>query len=177
MQKIPGLAIFFLGLLFAGTLVNPVPAVRAAPSGRGSTPLVLVVSPRLNTHDMSMAEVRRVFGGDPTYVGSKRLVPFNYAVGNPLRGAFDQVALGLSPESVARYWVDRRVRGQPPPPRTVPNPFFMIAVAEKLVGGIGYVPVSAIAASRAKVVTLRIDGKASDEPGYPLMVDLSRGSR
>lgn len=149
------------------------PGAHARPQPQGE-PIVLVVSPELRLTDLSRAELRRAFGGDATYAGTKRLVPFNYAPGDPLRVTFDSLVLGLSKDEVARYWVDRKIRGQSAPPRTVPSPAFMVAVAARLVGAIGYIPESALS---AKVRPLTVEGIAYDDPRYPLRAELSGGHR
>ena len=41
----------------------------------------------------------------------EKAAPVNLPQGGSLRVGFDQAVLGLGPDQVARYWVDRKIRG------------------------------------------------------------------
>ncbi len=69
-----------------------------------------------------------------------RIVPLNYEPRHEHRVYFDRAVLGMTPDEVARYWVDRRVRGGNSPPRHVPSAQLLRKLVEKLPGAIGYVP-------------------------------------
>jgi hypothetical protein len=129
--------------------------------------LVLIVARDLGLRELSSAVVRRVFLGEPTEAAGRRLLPFNYATENPLRRDFDRVVLEMSPGEVGRYWVDRRIRGEGLPPRTVPSPAVARAVVTHLLGAIAYVTADQLDAS---VVALRIDGRDYSDPSYPLQL-------
>lgn len=73
-----------------------------------------------------------------------RIVPFNFPAKHELRVQFDQIVLGMDPDDVARYWIDRRIRGGNTPPKQVPNALTIVKLVEKLEGSIGYVPRSAV---------------------------------
>jgi hypothetical protein len=127
-------------------------------------PLAVIVSPDLNEKDISLALLKRAFKGDVTEFAGVRLVPFNYAPNDPIRNVFDRSVLGLFPPQVGAYWVDRRIRGQGMPPRTVPEPQVMKAVVSKLRGAIGYIPAAMVDNT---VSALSINGfriKAADYP-------------
>jgi hypothetical protein len=49
----------------------------------------------------------------------------------------------MNPDEVARYWIDRKVRGGDPPPKHVPSVAMMAKLVERLPGTIGYLPASA----------------------------------
>jgi hypothetical protein len=83
------------------------------------------------------------------------------------RGAGSTVVLQMAPPSVSAYWIDRRIRGQGLPPRTVPTPQLMKAVVAKLPGAIGYIAIDQLDDA---VQALLIDGKAPSDPRYPLIV-------
>jgi ABC-type phosphate transport system substrate-binding protein len=68
----------------------------------------------------------------------------NLPDGSDVRAAFDSAVLGMDPDEVARYWVDRRIRGDARPPRKVSSPALVVAFVSKNEGAIGYVPYSAI---------------------------------
>jgi hypothetical protein len=44
----------------------------------------------------------------------------------------------MNPDEVARYWIDRRVRGGHRPPRQVPGAALMVRIVASLEGAIGY---------------------------------------
>src|SRR5690242_14270301 len=106
-----------------------VPLARAA-----TGELLVVVASSVAIVDISSATLRRVFTGYVTELGGKRLIPVNQAVNTPVRTRFDRAVLGLSPEEVGRFWVDRRIRDESPPPRTVPTPELAVRVAASLPG-------------------------------------------
>jgi hypothetical protein len=146
-----------IALLLAAAL--PFSAARVAAAGK---PLVVVVSAAAAMKDISTSNLRRVFQGMPTdFEGGKRFVPLNHPTGTPTRVQFDRAVLGLEPEAVGAFWVDRRIRDESPPPRTVPSGDLALRIAGSLPGAITYVyPVS--------VKVLTIDGKAAGAPGYLL---------
>jgi hypothetical protein len=128
--------------------------------------LVLVTSKELQVRDISFGVARRAFLGETTELGGRRLVPFNYPVGDPLRQAFDRLLLGMGPDEMGRYWVDRRIRGQGMPPKIAPSRDLMRAIVSRVPGVLGYLPADYIDAS---VQPLTIDGKKHTDAGYPLL--------
>lgn len=76
--------------------------------------------------------------------GGERIVPFNFPPKHQVRVDFDQAVLEMSPEEVARYWIDRRIRGGTPPPKAVNSAQLIVRLVSKLEGAIAYVPRSAV---------------------------------
>jgi hypothetical protein len=72
----------------------------------------------------------------------------------------------MSSDQVAKYWVDRKIRAQPGPPRTVSSLRMLIGVISKLPGAIGYLRPEYLT-NEVKIV--RIGGKLPDAAGYPLV--------
>jgi hypothetical protein len=137
------------------------PAVRAA-----GKPLLVVVSASAGIKDISTANLRRAFQGLPTdFEGGKRFIPLNHGTGTPTRVQFDRAVLGLEPSAVGAFWIDRRIRDESPPPRTVPTPDLALRIAGSLPGAITYVFPEQL---NATVKALTIDGKASTAGGYLL---------
>jgi hypothetical protein len=128
--------------------------------------LVLVTTKELQVRDISFGVARRAFLGDPTELGGRRVVPFNYPVGDPLREAFDRLVLNMGPEEIGRYWVDRRIRGQGMPPKTAPSRQLIRAIVSRIPGVLGYLTPDYLDAS---VQPLTIDGKRHTDAGYPLL--------
>lgn len=92
--------------------------------------------------------------------GGQRIVPFNLPPGSRHRRGFDQATLGLGSEQVARFWIDRRIRGGGRPPRQLSSPALMVRVVGALPGAIGYVPEST-PIGNLKVLARIVDGEVT----------------
>lgn len=102
--------------------------------------LVVVVAKGSSVTNLSREDLKRCFLGEPVSAGDKPLVPFNLPPSSPERSGFDKAVLGMSPEEVGRYWVDRKVRGQSGAPRSLPSPAHVAKVAAKFPAAIAYLP-------------------------------------
>ena len=160
-MRIRLLVVTAIALLFAAALPISAPLVRAA-----AKPLVVVVAATAAMKDISTANLRRAFQGMPTdFEGGKRFVPLNHPTGTPARVQFDRAVLGLEPDAVGAFWIDRRIRDESPPPRTVPSADLALRIVASLPGAITYAfPEQVTPAIRA----LTIDGKAAGAAGYLL---------
>jgi hypothetical protein len=161
MKRIRLLTLTAIALLLAALSPIYAPAVRAA-----GKPLLVVVSASAGIKDISTANLRRAFQGLPTdFEGGKRFIPLNHGTGTPSRAQFDRAVLGLEPNAVGAFWIDRRIRDESPPPRTVPTPDLALRIAGSLPGAITYIYPETL---NATVKALTIDGKASTAGGYLL---------
>lgn len=152
-----------LGALILAVALAPVfsPETRAA-----GQPLVVVVAAALPLKDISTAVLRRSFMGEAAeYAAGKRLIPINHPPGTPARMQFDRTILGLQPDEVGRFWIDRRIRDQPPPPKTVPSVELAVRIVMSLPGAISYATADMV---NANVRVLSIDGKSPGQAGYAL---------
>lgn len=70
----------------------------------------------------------------------ERVIPINATPDSARRKRFDRVVLGMSPEEVARFWLDQRIRGAGTAPREVGDAFLTIKLVARIKGAIGYVP-------------------------------------
>lgn len=102
--------------------------------------LVVVVAKGSPLTNISRTDLKRCFTDQTMTAGGKKLYPFNAAPQSPDRVGFDKAVLSMSPEEVGRYWVDRKVRGQGGPPRSLPSAAHMAKVVAKFPGAIGYLP-------------------------------------
>ncbi len=128
--------------------------------------LVVIIAKDSPLQNIDLMDLRRVFGGDPLADPSGRnLVPLNHPARSPDRVGFDRIVLGMDPDQVGKYWVDRRIRGQPGPPRTVPSLQVLLGVVSRLPGAIGYLRAQYLS---PEVRPLSVSGKAPSTPGYPL---------
>jgi hypothetical protein len=71
----------------------------------------------------------------------------------------------MSTDEVGRYWIDRRIRGQSGPPKSVPSVDLLRRLAAKLEGAVIYIAVEDIT---PELKLIRIDGKFPRQPGYRL---------
>ena len=146
--------------LLAGTgVTTPVGA------GEAKTRLAIIVSKDSPVSDISFYELKRLYLGEQINASGKRLLPLNLTPSSRERGAFDRTVLNMSPEAIARYWVDRKIRGDSGPPKAIEPLDLLQRVVGRLDGAIGYAPVNEL---RPELKAIRIDGKAPGDNGYPL---------
>lgn len=166
----PILKLVSVGLVLVTLLAEgPLALASAQPRTSGSSPMVVIVSAQSKMQDISRSLLKRIFLGEVAEYEGVRFVPLNYSVDTPLRQAFDEVLLGFTGDAVGRYWVDRRIRGQGLPPRTVPSSSVVRVAVAKLRGAMGYIRAAELDTS---VRALTIDGVAHTAPGYPLRSSL-----
>ncbi|HEY6876674.1 MAG TPA: hypothetical protein VI299_01595 [Polyangiales bacterium] len=151
---------FILTLLFLAIAWPHSQDARAA-----GKPMLVVVAAANPIKDIEMSALRRAFEGAVAEVGGKRLIPINHPAGTPLRNAFDKQVLGLAPEEVGKFWIERRIRDEGSPPKTVPSPDLAVRIAGSLPGAITYCTQELV---NPTVKVLTIGGKAPGTAGYPL---------
>jgi len=119
----------FLLVLCALLGATAVPATGAPKRG-----IVVVVAKGSKVHSLTRAELKRCFTGEPVVIDGQRLYPFNFPPSSPERAAFDRAVLGMSPEEAGRFWVDRKIRGQSEPPRSLPSAAHVTKIVTKFAG-------------------------------------------
>lgn len=128
--------------------------------------LVVVVAKGSAVTNLSRDDLKRCFTGEPVSAGGKALVPFNAAPNTPDRAGFDKAVLGLSPEEVGRFWVDRKIRGQSGAPRSLPSAAHIAKVAAKFPGAIGYLPEDQMTSD---IQAVAVDGVAYTDARYKIV--------
>jgi ABC-type phosphate transport system substrate-binding protein len=124
----------------------------------GAESLVIIVHPQNPCEPLGMDDLESIFTTTRRFwVASTPIVAFNLPPRSAPRVEFDQTILGLDPDGVGRFWIDRRVRGGQPPPRVAPDAGTLVQIVANLKNAISYVPASAANAS-VRVVG-RIDGR------------------
>jgi ABC-type phosphate transport system substrate-binding protein len=94
-----------------------------------------------NTARLSLPEIAAIFKTTMRYwSGSKRIMAFNLPARSSERVLFDRVILGWDPDAALRFWIDRKIRGGEPPPRSVPEPQLVLRIVQQAENAIGYVP-------------------------------------
>lgn len=126
--------------------------------------LVVVVAKNSSLDDLSIHDLKHLYMGDQIMApGGKKLIPVALRSGSVERVAFEQAILGMAPERVASYWIDRKIRGQSGPPSSVDTAELLQRVVAKVEGGIGYVRAGDV---RDFVKIVRVDGKGPGDAGY-----------
>jgi hypothetical protein len=125
--------------------------------------LVIVVAKGSSVTNISRGDLKRCFLGESVSAGGKTLVPFNATAGTPDRSGFDKAVLGMSPDEVGRFWVDRTVRGQSAAPRSLPSAAHIAKVAAKFPGAIGYLPADQMTSD---IQAVAVDGVAYTDAAY-----------
>ncbi|HEY6037321.1 MAG TPA: hypothetical protein VIV58_23735 [Kofleriaceae bacterium] len=130
--------------------------------------LVVVVAKGSSITSISRTDLKHCFMGDSTSIDGKTLVPFNSEPRTAERAGFDRGVLGMSPDEVGRYWVDRKVRGGSSAPRSLPSVMHVQKVVAKFPNAISYLPADQLTAD---VQPVRLDGTAYTDPRYPLFTE------
>jgi ABC-type phosphate transport system substrate-binding protein len=153
-------------VMLASPLLFPVLCAQAGP---GAEQLAVVVAKDSAVDGLSLHELKRVYLGDNVQgPGGQKLLALNRETKGAERIGFDRSVLNMSPDVVARYWIDRKIRGQSAAPKAVDPASVIQKVVARLPGAIGYVRVHDLTAD---VKILRIDGKKPGDAGYAIFAD------
>ena len=140
------------------------------PLGRAQSPsrdsLAVVVAKNSPIQHLSLFELKKLYLGsninDPT---GERIIPFNQAPNSPDRVAFEDNCLDMTPEQVARYWIDRKIRGEGGAPRSVGSAELLQRVVSKMEHSVAYVRIGSL---RPEVRAIAIDGAIPGDTSYRL---------
>jgi len=91
----------------------------------------------------------------------------NHPAQSPERVAFDQVVLKMTPDQTGRFWIDRKIRGQPAAPRSVAPRELLRKFVAASPGAVTYLRDSEV---DAQLKVLAIEGKRPQDAGYPLQL-------
>jgi hypothetical protein len=125
--------------------------------------LAVVMAENSSVTGMTFHELKQLYMGQrmKTPAGDW-MVPLNRRADDAERIGFDDSVLGMGPETVRQYWIDRKIRGQSGPPKTINGSALIVKLVNKVPGAIGYVRLS----EAQGVKVLKIDGKRPGESGY-----------
>lgn len=128
-------------------------------AGVSQETIVVIANKSVGAAKVSREELRPIFQTKKdTWPDGTTAKPFNLPDNNKIRQGFDAAVLGLDPDRVARYWIDRKIRGGDRPPQTAPSSAVMVKVVSKTAGAVGYVEAAAVDAS-VKVIAKIVDGQ------------------
>lgn len=145
--------------LFAWIIVLASPLQGSAGDGTPDTILV-IANKAVKTNSVSRDELRPIFQTKTTtWSDGSPARPFNLPDSDLTRHGFDAAVLGLDPDRVARYWIDRKIRGGERPPKTAPSAAIMVKVIGKSPGAVGYVDSAVALDASVKVVAKIVGGE------------------
>lgn len=131
----------------------------ASPAWAMSDELLVFVHLSNATRNLEPSELEQIFASQRLHWGSgRRILPFNLPPRSVDRERFDRAVLRLAPDDVARFWIDRRIRGGAPPPRQVPTPELAVRVVASIREAIAYAPASFVGKD-VRAVARIVDGK------------------
>jgi hypothetical protein len=137
----------------------------AEAEGATGEALAVVTSKQSGVSDISLYQLKRLYLGDNVKVSGRDLIALNREVKGAERTGFDESVLGMTPAAAARYWIDRRIRGQSGAPKAIEPAGVIQRVVAKLPHAVAYVRVREV---DADVQVVRIDGRKPGDPGYPI---------
>ena len=138
------------------------PAARA----QSSSPLVVVVARNSPIERLSRFELKKLYlGANLQAPGGERVLAFHQMYSAPDRVAFEHSVLGMAPEELARYWIDRKIRGEGGAPRVVGSPELLQRVVSRLTSSVGYVRLDQVG---PELRVIPIDGVLPSAEGYPV---------
>jgi ABC-type phosphate transport system substrate-binding protein len=143
--------------VIASLLGLSVLALVATPRAQAETDEIVVVVNKANPAGaLSRDVLRPMFQTTRSeWSDGTRVEPVNLPESDAVRQQFDAAVLGLDSDGVAKYWIDRKMRGGERPPRKVTSGAMLRFVANSR-GGVGYLRAS-VADGTVKIVA-RIRG-------------------
>jgi ABC-type phosphate transport system substrate-binding protein len=128
-------------------------------AGESHTEIAIIANKAIAVSKLARNDLRPIFQTKKdTWPDGTLARPMNLPESSPIRNAFDSAVLGLDPDRVARYWIDRKIRGGDRPPPTVSSSALVVKLVSKTAGGLGYVEASAVDGS-VKIVAKVVDGQ------------------
>jgi hypothetical protein len=141
---------------------------RKVQAREGTSRLAVVVAKNSPLQSIGFHDLKRLYMGEQVNgPEGMRLVALNRAPLSTERVQFDKSVLGMSPDEVARFWVDRKIRGQSGAPKTVEPVDLMQRVVVQLRGAVSYCRMDDV---REGLRVIKVDGRLPHEGGYPVSV-------
>lgn len=131
----------------------------AGDSAAGGDVIAIIVNKSNAVGKMGKGELRPIFQTTKTdWPDGDKITAINLPEANSLRQGVDAAVLGLDPDRVSRYWIDRKIRGGAPPPQKVATTSAMLALVGSKAGAIGYVGETEVKGN-VKVIARIINGE------------------
>lgn len=130
--------------------------------------LAVVVARNSPLRELSQFELKKLYlGSKLTNPSGKPIMPLNQVTQSPDRVAFDALVLGMTPEEAAKYWIDRKIRGQSGAPEGVRSDELLQRIIMQREHSVAYVRVDQLLEG---VRVISIDGARPGDAGYRLSV-------
>jgi ABC-type phosphate transport system substrate-binding protein len=151
-----------------------VAALAGAVGGLGQRParaqerdsLAIVVAKDSPIQGLSQFELKKLYlGANITDSSGQRIVPFNQPPSSPDRILFEQRVLGMTPDEVARHWIDNKIRGGSAAPKAISPADLLQKVVSRMPHSLAYVRVANV---QPDVRVLAIDGNTPGDGAYRL---------
>jgi hypothetical protein len=125
-----------------------------SPAYASDQALMVLVNAKAGVKTVSADELEQIFVlTRRTWPNGTKIVVLNLENGTPERTLFDRAVLRMSPDQVARFWIDRRTRGGGDAPMRIPTAL-VTRVIPALVGSIGYAPEAALPPGTVRVARI-----------------------
>jgi hypothetical protein len=135
-----------------------------APARASDQALMVIANANAGVRTISRDELEAIFAlSRRSWPNGTRIVVLNLESGTPERTHFDHAVLGMPPDRVARFWIDRRTRGGGDAPRRVPSAALMMRVIPALAGSIGYAPEAPLTPGMKRIARI-VNGSVVPEP-------------
>jgi ABC-type phosphate transport system substrate-binding protein len=108
---------------------------------------VVVANPAVSVTSISKADLKRIYTGKKTQLGSGKVVPVMLTETNPAAASFLTEVLGMSGADYKRFWVDAQIKGEGTAPMTQKSSGAAVGIVSEIPGGIAIVEKSAANAS------------------------------
>lgn len=116
---------------------------------------VLVANPAVGAGSVSKSDLKRIYTGKKSQLGSGKVVPVMLSESNPAAAAFLQEVLGMSGAEYKKFWVDAQIKGEGSAPMTQKSSAAAVAIVSELPGGIAVVEKSAAGNGSVKVIEVK----------------------
>lgn len=147
----------------------------ASPLRAGEPVLVVANSSWGDLREIQLATLRRIYLGDVTRLGGRRVTRVHLRSGSPARETFSVAVLGQTELRMQDYWIEQALTGGKLPPREFATSAQVLKTVSSVPGAIGYLPASE--ASRSALAGLRVlrvrDSNGVHAPGdtaYPIQL-------
>lgn len=118
-------------------LVFALLGVRGASAGADE--ILVIVNKDNPATAMGQSDLRPIFQTTKTeWPDGSKILALNLPESDGSRLGFDAAVLGLDPDRVARYWVDRKIRGGNPPPKKIPSGAMVVKMVAAKAEAVGY---------------------------------------
>lgn len=114
----------------------------------------LVANPAVSATSVSKADLKRIYTGKKSQLGSGKVVPVMLTESNPAAAAFLQEVLGMSGAEYKKFWVDAQIKGEGSAPMNQKSSAAAVAIVSELPGAIAVVEKSAAGGS-VKVIEVK----------------------